>query len=198
MIKLGGALHSRQTDGGQARLSFAQETKFMETTKTYEIYPLGTVIQSNLVSLGIYILGFLIILKLGLVFSLLYLLYILALEFRLIRDHCTICYYWGKTCGFGKGWLSALFFNKGDTSKFCAHPMTWRDMIPDILISLIPFIVGILLLFLEFDFMLLSAILFLVILTTSGNGYIRGTLTCRFCQQREIGCPADMLFNKAK
>jgi hypothetical protein len=69
-------------------------------------------------------------------------------------------------------------------------------MIPDLLISLIPFIVGITVLILQFDIMLLSAVLMLVLLTTSGNGYIRGTLTCRHCKQGEIGCPANDLFNK--
>jgi hypothetical protein len=169
----------------------------METSKTYDNYPIGIVIQSNIVSVGIYALGFLIALRLGLVFSLLYLLYILILEYKLIRS-CANCFYWGKTCGFGKGRLSSLVFKKGDTSKFCAKEISWRDMIPDILISLIPMVIGIILLIIQFDLILLSALLLLILLTTSGNGYIRGTLTCRYCQQRELGCPAYMLFNKGK
>ena len=168
----------------------------MDTIKTYESYPIGIVIQSNFVSLGIYALGLFIVLKLGLVLSLFYLLYILALEYRLIRYHCTTCYYWGKTCGFGKGRLSSLFFKKGDVAKFCAKDMTWRDMIPDILVSLIPVVIGITLLMIQFDIMLLLVLLLL--LTTVGNGYIRGKLTCRFCKQRELGCPADLLFNQSK
>ena len=36
----------------------------------------------------------------------------------------------------------------------------------------------------------------IVILTTIGNGFIRGTLTCKYCKQGELGCPADRLFNK--
>jgi hypothetical protein len=170
----------------------------METSETYERYPMGIVIQSNLVSLSIYTLGFLIVLKLGLIFSLLYLLYLLALEFRLIRYHCTSCYYWGKTCGFGKGRLSAVFFQKGDPSKFCAKEMSWWDMIPDILVSLIPMVIGIVLLILQFNLLMLAAMLLLFFLTTSGNGYIRGKLVCRFCKQREICCPAYELFNKGK
>ena len=170
----------------------------METTKPYENYPMGIVIQSNIVSLSIYALGFLIVLRLGLVFSLLYMVYILALEYRLIRYHCTKCFYWGKTCGFGQGRLSSFVFKKGDTSKFCAKEISWRDMIPDILISLIPMAIGIILLIIQFDLILLSALLLLILLTTSGNGYIRGTLTCKYCKQRELGCPAYMLFNKGK
>jgi len=170
----------------------------METTKRYENYPIGIVILSNFVSLAIYGLGFLIIFRLGLAFSFLYLFYILILEYRLIRNHCTNCFYWGKTCGFGKGRLSSWVFKKGDISKFCIKDMTWRDMIPDILVSLIPLVIGIILLILKFDFILLSALLLLLLLTTIGNNFIRGTLTCRYCKQRELGCPADLLFNKEK
>jgi hypothetical protein len=170
----------------------------METIKRYENYPIGIVIISNFVSLSIYGLGFLIIFRLGLAFSFLFLLYIFIFEYRLIRKHCTNCFYWGKTCGFGKGRISSWVFKKGDISKFCIKDMTWKDMIPDILLSLIPLVIGIILLILKFDFILLSAMLLLVIFTTMGNGYIRGTLTCKYCKQKELGCPADMLFNKEK
>jgi hypothetical protein len=169
----------------------------MEAIKTHENYPIGIVIQSNLVSLAIYALGIIIILRIGLIYSLLYTLCILILEYRLLRS-CANCFYWGKTCGFGKGRVSALFFKKGDSSKFCLKEITWRYMIPDILVSLIPLVVGIILLILQFDFIVLSALLILLLLTTIGNGYIRGTLTCRYCQQRELGCPAYVLFNKGK
>jgi hypothetical protein len=167
----------------------------MEEVKSYENYPAGIVLISNLVSITIYGLGFLIIFKLGLIFSILYLIFISILEYRLLRHHCINCFYWGRTCGFGKGRVSSLFFKSGEPSKFCAKEMSWKDMIPDILVSLIPVIIGIVLLILKFDFVLLAGILLLISLTTAGNGYIRGTLTCKFCKQREIGCPADKFFN---
>ncbi|MBN2522983.1 MAG: hypothetical protein JXB24_06890 [Bacteroidales bacterium] len=170
----------------------------MEPTKTYENFPTGIVILSNFVSFAIYGLGFLIIFRLGLIFALIFLLYVLLFEFRLLRYHCINCYYWGKTCGFGKGRLSSLFFKKGDSAKFCQKKMSWKDMIPDILISLIPIIVGIVLLCLKFDLILLSALVLLLLLTTFGNGFIRGKMTCIYCRQKELGCPADALFNKNK
>ena len=166
----------------------------MASIRAYENYPVRTMILSNLVSLTVYLLGFLIILRLGLVFSLLFLGYVLALEYRLLRYHCPNCYYWGKNCAFGKGKLSSLFFKKGDPAKFCVREMTWKDMIPDMLLTLIPLIIGIVLLILHFDLIMLAAVLFLVLLTTSGNGYIRGTLACRYCKQRASGCPAAELF----
>ena len=74
--------------------------------------------------------------------------------------------------------------------------MTWKDMIPDLLISLIPLLAGIVLLIVQFDIYLLATIVLLAFLTTSGNGFIRGKLTCKYCKQRELGCPAEKLFNK--
>lgn len=168
----------------------------MADIKKYDNYPLWIIFLSNLVSILIYGSGFLIIFKLNWIISILYLAYILILEFRLIRNHCTICFYWGKTCGFGKGKISSWFFKKGDNSKFCSNQMSWKDMIPDLLVSLIPLIIGIVLLIIKFELFLLLALLFLVFLTTIGNGSIRGKLTCIFCKQKDLGCPADKLFNK--
>jgi hypothetical protein len=170
----------------------------METIKKFENYPWWIVVLSNVVSLSIYALGFLILFRLGPVYSFVYLFYILLLEGRLIKNHCTKCFYWGKTCGFGKGRVSSWVFKKGDTSEFCAKEMTWKNMIPDAMVSLIPVIIGIVLLILRFDIIILSALLLVVFFTTSGNGFIRGKLICKYCKQSELGCPAQMLFNKQK
>jgi hypothetical protein len=69
-------------------------------------------------------------------------------------------------------------------------------MLPDLLISLAPLITAIVLMIIEFDILLLFAALIILASTTLGNGYIRGTLTCKYCKQRELGCPAEKLFNK--
>ncbi len=166
----------------------------MGTAKSFENYPATTVMLSGLLSLSIYLLGFLVILQSGLVFSLIYLLYILLLETRLIKNHCTSCYYWGKTCGFGKGRISSWFFRKGDPEKFCRKSFTWKDMIPDLLVTLAPLITGIVLLILDFNYIILSELLLIIALTTLGNSYVRGTLTCSSCKQRDLGCPAAQLF----
>jgi hypothetical protein len=168
----------------------------METSKKFEDYPTWTVILTNLFSLAIYALGIAIMIRVGVVFAILYLIYVLILEYRVMRYHCINCYYWGKKCGFGKGRLSAIFFKRGNISKFCIKDMSWKDMIPDLLVTLIPIVVGIVLVIINFSFVLLLAILLLIILTTIGNGYIRGTLTCKYCKQKVLGCPADKLFNK--
>jgi hypothetical protein len=170
----------------------------MEPAKTYDNYPIWIVILSNSFSLIIYTLGIIILYRTGWIVSFLYLIFILTLEYRLISTHCINCYYWGKTCGFGKGRLSSLVFKSGDVSKFCNNEISWKEMIPDLLISLIPVGTAIVLLIIEFDFFLLLVAVLLITLTTIGNGFIRGKLTCRFCKQRESGCPAQKLFNKDK
>ena len=168
----------------------------MEITKPHDNFPLRIVILSNTVSILVYFSGFIITLSLSWIAAILYLLFILALEFRLLSKHCVNCYYWGKTCGFGKGRLSSLFFKKGDPSKFCEKSFTWKDMIPDLLISLIPLIIAIAVIIIKFNLILLFATIILITLTTIGNGFIRSNLTCKYCKQREIGCPAEQLFSK--
>ena len=69
-------------------------------------------------------------------------------------------------------------------------------MVPDMLISLNPLLGGIYLLIIDFNWFTLLAMLVIVGLTTAGNNFVRGTLACRYCKQKELACPAYELFNK--
>ena len=168
----------------------------MESVKTYDSFPFGMVLVTALFSLAIYAAGFYILLQAGMVLSLFYLAYVLFMEIRLLSRHCVNCYYYGKVCGFGKGWLSAMFFKKGDNAKFCEKPMLWKDLIPDLLVSLIPFVAGIILLVIRFNILLLAAVLLIALLSSQGNALVRGKIACKYCKQRELGCPAVELFNQ--
>ena len=168
----------------------------MRSTATFENYPSSIIWQSNILALAVYGAGFYILYRLGWIFSLFYLLGIIAFEYRLLSRHCVDCYYWGKRCAFGKGRISSWFFKKGDTAVFCGKSFTWQDMIPDLMISLVPLLTGIILLILDFDFSVMSAMLLIILLSSAGNGYVRGSLTCNHCKQKEIGCPAAVLFEK--
>ena len=170
----------------------------MKKEQCYENYPFWIVFFSNLVSIAIYLIGAFIIYQIGLIWLILYLVFIGIQEFRLIRGHCTACYYYGKTCAFGKGRISSIFFKKGDASKFCSKQMTWKDILPDFTGSLIPVIIGIILLIIKFNWIMLILVILLLLLSFSGNGLVRGQLACKYCKQREIGCPAEQLFNKKK
>jgi len=170
----------------------------MDKPKTFENFPCRIIIISNLVSIAIYFIGAFIIFQLGIIWLTLYLIYILGLEIRLLKKSCPNCYYYGKFCAFGKGKISSLFFKKGSPDKFINRKITWKSVLPDFLISLIPFAVGIVLLIINFNWLLLLLLVILVILTTAGSGFVRSRLACKFCEQRELGCPAEKLFNKNK
>jgi hypothetical protein len=45
---------------------------------------------------------------------------------------------------------------------------------------------------------ILILILALLLLGFMGNALVRGQLACRYCKQREIGCPATQLFTKTE
>jgi hypothetical protein len=170
----------------------------MKKEQVYEDYPFWTVFFSNFVSIAIYLIGAFIIYQTGLIWLILYLIFIGIQEFRLIKGHCVNCYYYGKICAFGKGKISRIFFKKGDLNKFSKKQMTWKDIVPDFMVSLIPMAIGIILLIRNLDWILLSSVLVLFLLTFVGNGFVRGSLACKYCKQREIGCPAEQLFNKKK
>ena len=171
----------------------------MEEAKCYENYPYWIIIISNLLTLSIYTIGIIIIKPLGIIWLLIYLAYIVFLEIRLLRKSCVNCYYYGKRCAFGKGRLCSLFFKKGNIENFAsADNMTWKDLIPDMLVSIIPAIIGIVRLFMDFNWILLLLVILLFSLVSKGNEFVRGSLACKYCKQREINCPADKMFNKGK
>jgi len=170
----------------------------MEQPKTFENYPCTIIIISNLVSIAIYLIGAFIIFQLGIIWLLLYLIYILGFGIHLLKKSCTNCYYYGKYCAFGKGKISSIFFKKGNPDKFTKGKLAWKDILPDFLISIVPIVVGIVLLILNFTWSILLLIIILLILTSFGNSFVRGSLACKFCKQRELGCPAEQLFNKNK
>lgn len=167
----------------------------MQGAKCHENYTATTVIASNLVSVLIWGIGVFILYQLGLVWAIGYLLFIVFLEFRLLSTHCVDCYYYGKICAFGKGALSSLCFQKGQPERFNRMTITWKDIVPDFLVILVPVLAGILLLIREFSWTILLGIIALFVLGFAGNALVRGQLACRFCKQREIGCPAEQLFD---
>ena len=170
----------------------------MKKQKYYEKYPYWIIIISNVFSIAIYLIGAFIIYQLGSIWLVSYLLYILWIEIRILRRSCVNCYYYGKYCAFGKGKISYLLFKKGDSKKFIQDKITWKDIIPDFMVSVIPMLVGIAILIIDFNWFLLTMIVILALLTFTGNALVRGSLACKYCKQREIGCPAEQLFNKTK
>jgi len=149
-----------------------------------------------LLSLTIYVIGAYILSGFGLVYVLLFILFCLWLEYHVMSNSCRNCYYYGKLCGLGKGKIAPLFIEKGDPKNFTERNISWKDLIPDFLIFLIPFIGGIIYLFIRFNFLTLALIVVLAILAFPVTGFMRGCLLCPNCKQCELGCPAQKLFGK--
>lgn len=162
----------------------------------YENYPCWIVSFTNFISILIYAIGLYIIYQLGTVWFIAYLIYIISLEIRLIKRSCVNCYYYNKFCAFGRGKLSAVFFTQGDPHKLIKDKVSWKDIIPDILIPVIPIIAGIILLISNFSWLILALIVTLAIFASAVSGFIRASLACKYCTQRQLGCPAHELFSK--
>ena len=166
----------------------------MGQPRVYEHFPIWTVVVSNFVGVSIYLIGAFVLSGFGLWMSGLYFLYCFGLELRLLKGHCVNCYYYGKRCGFGKGKLCSWFFKEGDPRKFTETEISWVNMLPDLMVLLWPVLGGIILLVQNFTWLLLGMLVLLVVLSLTGNAIVRGSLVCKTCRQRELGCPAARLF----
>lgn len=166
--------------------------------KIYDTYPRRIVLISNLNTVIIYAIGASIIFQIGNGRGIAYIIFLIYMEFRLLQKSCRNCRYYGKYCAFGKGKLSALIYPKGKPEKFLNRKITRKNMLPDILLWLIPIITGIILLTQAFNRRIMIGIILLLTLAFQGNSCIRGKFACNHCKQGELGCPAKKLFDKAK
>jgi hypothetical protein len=166
-------------------------------TSSFENFPLRMVLICNLVGLAIYGIGLFLMACMGIVWGVLYAAYCVWMEWRILSGSCRSCYYFGKLCGFGRGRLCPWFFPKGEHG-LSTKQLSWRNVVPDFLVSLIPLCVGIILLLRSFSWLVMLLIITLVGLGSVGTGLIRGQIACKYCKQRELGCPAEQLFSKTK
>jgi hypothetical protein len=89
-------------------------------------------------------------------------------------------------------------FKKGDPQKFVEKEVSWSKILPDFMVFIFPLVGGIILLVIDFTLLLVAMLAILVILSFVGNAVIRGSFACKYCKQREIGCPAEKMFIKEK
>ena len=166
----------------------------MEDTEGYKNFPVWIVALCNIVSLAIVAIGAAILAGLTIWLTIPYLVYWLWMEIRVLKRSCVNCTYYGKVCGFGKGKLCSLLFKKGDPEKFAEATVSWTAVLPDFLVFIFPIIGGIVSLVRSFSWPVLILLVALVMLSFVGNAVIRGSFACKYCRQREIGCPASRLF----
>jgi len=114
----------------------------MKKPKIFDSYPLWIIILANILILAVYVAGAYIMFRLSLITGILYVAYLVFLELHYFKEGCSCCFYYGKLCAFGKGIVAAKFFKKGDPKKFCEREVGFKDFIPQILVVLIPLIMG--------------------------------------------------------
>lgn len=171
-------------------------TAVMSNTQTYERYPVWIPVASWTLALSIDVLGAVILFRLSNVLPVFYVVFLMWVEYRVLKYSCVNCYYCGKMCGLGRGKLAGFVFKRPDPEKFARTGVAWKDLVPDLLVLVLPLAGGIILLMRDFDWLTLGMVGSLVVLGLPGNGLVRGKLVCKYCKQREIGCPAEKLFSK--
>ena len=168
----------------------------------YESYPAWIVILVLLFQIVFYLAGAFIMFTLSLITGILYLIFVVVMELYIYRESCPNCCYYGKCCAFGRGKVAGWFFKKGDVKKFGAKEITFKDFIPQLIVSFIPVVVGIALLISRgFNWLILIATIYPVFSWFVLNPIVYGKLTCPHCKQGSICCPALDFFggkNKKK
>ncbi len=160
----------------------------------FEQFPAWMVAVSVLHALSIYALGLLILWAAGPLVVGAYVVLCLWLEANTLRTGCRDCFYYGKRCAFGRGLVAARIVKRGQPERFAARCITWRALVPDLLVGLVPLLGGIVLSITAFTWWRLLALAVLVFLSSVATGYVRGSLACPHCKQMELGCPAQKLF----
>ncbi|MBN1316686.1 MAG: hypothetical protein JXA42_14505 [Anaerolineales bacterium] len=166
----------------------------MNADETYENYPKRIVLLSAGVGLAIYGLGAFILWRISPWLAVAYLLFCVWIESTIMRKSCVHCYYYGKLCGMGKGRMCRWLFKPGEPHKFSDREVSWREVIPDMLVLAIPLVGGVITLIVSFSWVYLGCLLLLILFATGGNAVVRGSHVCKHCQQRVLGCPAEKLF----
>ena len=162
--------------------------------KIYENYPLSTVLTVILLFLLVYTAGAFVMFTLHWVTGVLFIIFILVLEFSIYKEACVGCYYYGKRCGFGRGLIAPMFFKKGSAKAF-EKDFTWKDFIPQTILVAVPVLVGVALMVSRgFMIPILIAIIYPVFNWFVVNPILFGKLTCPHCKQGTICCPALKFF----
>ena len=152
----------------------------------------------NVLMLALYLAGAYITFMLHPIIGVLYIVFLVVMELQTYREACKYCCYHGKACGSGKGVIASLFFKKGDPKKFCERKLSFKDFIPQMLIGMIPFVLGIALLISRgFNPVILLAAIYPLLSWFVVNPLLYGTI-CKHCKQGKNCCPAMEFFNKKK
>lgn len=165
--------------------------------KYYENYPMSKVSIVIGLFFLVYLSGAYIMFKLHLVTGILFILYVILMEYYTYKEACPHCYYYGKRCYSGRGIIAQYVYKKGDPKIFCKKKIQFKNFLPQIIMLAVPIIVGIALLISRgFDWLILIAILYPILNWFFINPILFGKLACPHCKQGKICCPALDFFSK--
>lgn len=164
--------------------------------ETYENFPPRQVAATLLVTASIYAVGAAILAGFGTALAGVYLLFCLGNELQIMKKSCTDCFYFGRWCAFGRGKAAALLFKRGEPRHFHAKHITWKDLLPDMLVVVFPLVAGSVLLLQAFSWTTLVLLAVFAALSFGGTYLIRSRIACAGCRQRELGCPAEQFFSR--
>lgn len=171
----------------------------MKEPEIFDSYPSWIVVLASSLILAVYVAGAYVMFVLSLITGILYITYLVFLEYYSFREGCIHCCYYGRLCAFTKGVIAAKFFKRGDPEKFCERELGFKDFIPQVLVLLIPLIMGIALLISRgFDRLVLIAMIYPVFSWFAINPVLYGKLVCLHCKQGSICCPALKFFTKGR
>ncbi|UCD02772.1 MAG: hypothetical protein JSV63_03240 [Candidatus Aenigmatarchaeota archaeon] len=173
----------------------AKEKSEKKEPEAYESYPVRTLILYNVIFIINYAAGIYILSQLWIWLGLLFILYILFLEWIVYREGCSCCYYYGKRCFSGRGKLAPKFVKRDDPKKFCEKEVTAKNLMPQILALVFPVAGGAILLYLSFSWLIVGLMLIPVLIWFFGNPLIYGNIACPHCKQGRICCPANDFFS---
>ncbi len=162
----------------------------------FKEYPISTVLIFNIVALINYVIGVYLFYQINALFAWLYLIYVIIIEISIYKEGCVSCWYYGKRCASGRGKIAPLFFKKDDPKKFCEKEVTWKNLLPTMLTTILPIVVGGFLLLQDFSWVVVVFIAVPILTWVFGNPIIYGKLACPHCKQGRICCPANEFFGK--
>jgi len=145
-----------------------------------------------------YFMGCLVIYSFNSIAVIFYAILCVLTIFLSLKLRCSYCFYYGKRCGFGFGILSKIFFSQGESKEFNNS----KNVIPVLIFSMctliIPVIVGIVLLIVDFSVFHLIYLILYILVAFLPNFFMRNKV-CERCEQGKLGCPAyDKISKQSK
>ena len=102
-----------------------------------------------------------------------------------------------KLSGLGiKAGTDQIILSTDGVIEFLKKEITWMSLVPDFLVSLVPLAAGIFYLVYGFNWPRLILVVVMAILAFPATGYVRVSIACGHCKQKEYGCPAVQFFSK--